>query len=380
MKILAITFEAPSKRSGGGIGIIQSIESLKACGHVDYIGPEFEDNLFNSDDFTVVGYLQYSRKLVDRCRSLMDGVTNGYYQSWKALEKKIRWKEYDIVSLEFSRYPFVLEMAKKFNVPTILRVHNVERDYFENLYNTTKHISRKLQSLYYAWQEKRCIELCDIALTITKEDCDRLLVLYGKKYKKKIAVNPICILDTGIKVSSHVHNVLITGSLWYGPNSEGVVWFLENIWKRFDERGIKLQIAGFNPNNNIRSLARKYKNVELIDSPIDITPYFQTAGYYIAPVFNGAGMKVKVAEAMMYGLPIFATKHALIGYQRNEAIVEFVSDEDLIQKLEKAFLWSDGERESLQLLQRADFLNNYSMQKSVDNYKQLLGSILRGKE
>mgnify|MGYP000626945382 CR=1 FL=1 len=77
---LAITFEAPSKKSGGGIGVIQSIESLLECGDVDYIGPKFDDDiLFKLHD---VKNLYYSSGLKSRFNSAIHGVTNGYYESW----------------------------------------------------------------------------------------------------------------------------------------------------------------------------------------------------------------------------------------------------------------------------------------------------------
>ena len=35
----------------------------------------------------------------------------------------------------------------------------------------------------------------------------------------------------------------------------------------------------------------------------------------MAPVLHGAGIKVKVAEALSFGLPIIGTSHAWIGYE-----------------------------------------------------------------
>ncbi|MDZ4133428.1 MAG: glycosyltransferase family 4 protein, partial [Dethiobacteria bacterium] len=74
-------------------------------------------------------------------------------------------------------------------------------------------------------------------------------------------------------------------------------------------------IAGSNPGNEIKSLVSSYKNIELIDTPGDMKPYFENASVYLAPIFSGAGMKVKVAEALSFGLPIVGTNHAFNGYR-----------------------------------------------------------------
>ena len=115
--------------------------------------------------------------------------------------------------------------------------------------------------------------------------------------------------------------LLITGSLWFGPNADGAAWFIKNVWHKLvgDEHYIskvyKMVIAGSKPGKEILSLKSCHKSIELVDSPRDMKPYFERALIYLAPIFSGAGMKVKVAEALSYGLPVIGTSHALTGYK-----------------------------------------------------------------
>lgn len=46
MRILCVTFEAPSRKSGGGIGILQSLIAATNNGSVDYVGPAFNEGDF----------------------------------------------------------------------------------------------------------------------------------------------------------------------------------------------------------------------------------------------------------------------------------------------------------------------------------------------
>ena len=46
----------------------------------------------------------------------------------------------------------------------------------------------------------------------------------------------------------------------------------------------------------------------------DLTPLYREAAAFVAPVFLGSGMKVKVAESLMHGCPVIGTPLALRGY------------------------------------------------------------------
>lgn len=374
MNILAITFEAPSKKSGGGIGIIQSIESLLECGDVDYIGPKFDDEiLLRLHD---VKNLYYSNSLKSRFVSAIHGVTNGYYESWLNIKDIIDWKKYDVVSVEFTRFYFVVKEAKKNNLPVIVRMHNVERDYFRNLYTMKRDLLSKIQELVYGYNERKCVEKSDAILAITDADYTRILELYGAEFSPKIAVNPVCISDESSDLNDEKKGFLITGSLWYGPNADGALWVLKDVWPFFDKLNIPLVIAGSNPNPEIIKASKPFKNVWIVENPSDMSVYFSRAKYYIAPIFSGTGMKVKVAEAMMYGLPIVASEHALIGYQVNEATKCFNGASELICSMKELLAIKDEDYMTLQQMQRAHYFANYSMNTSIQNYRYTFSKII----
>ncbi|BDZ81827.1 glycosyltransferase family 4 protein [Claveliimonas bilis] len=374
MNILAITFEAPSKKSGGGIGVIQSIESLLECGDVDYIGPKFDDDiLFKLHD---VKNLYYSSGLKSRFNSAIHGVTNGYYESWLRIKDIIDWKKYDVVSVEFTRFYFVVKEAKKNNLPVIVRMHNVERDYFHNLYNIKRNLTSKIQEIVYGYNERKCVEKSDAILVLTNADSARILELYGFSSSHKIIVNPVCIPDGNDESNGEKRGFLITGSLWYGPNADGVLWVLKEVWPFFDKLNIPLVIAGSNPNPEIIKASKLFKNVCIVESPSDMSVYFLRAKYFIAPIFSGAGMKVKIAEAMMYGLPIVASEHALIGYEVNEATKCFKEAGELICSMKELLAINDEGYIALQKMQRAHYFDNYSMKTSTQNYKNTFSKII----
>lgn len=65
-------------------------------------------------------------------------------------------------------------------------------------------------------------------------------------------------------------------------------------------------------------------------------PYFNNAELYIAPIFDGAGMKVKVAEALSYALPVVGTSHAFEGYAIQNGSNSYIVD--TIETLKEVYL------------------------------------------
>ena len=87
-----------------------------------------------------------------------------------------------------------------------------------------------------------------------------------------------------------------------------------------------LTIAGARPADVLRERVRALPQVSLVSSPESMAPYFRAADAVIAPVFDGAGMKVKVAEALSYGKPVIGTSHAFIGYGITQSVNSWQAD------------------------------------------------------
>lgn len=132
---LEVTFIPPSKRSGGGLGIYQSICSLLANGKVDYIGPPFEEGLFDGHkgNLCVLHELEFQNStLLDAVRFISKQISTHYYDLWKQVFPKIDWQKYDILHIESGRYFFVMREGKN-HKKIIVRMHNIEADYAKRI-------------------------------------------------------------------------------------------------------------------------------------------------------------------------------------------------------------------------------------------------------
>lgn len=384
MKVLYTSFIKPSEKFGGGLVILQTLSSLSSFAEIDYIGLDYDE-----EEFKKYGIKINKKMIVDSTSSKINRVFNaiiysassGYYSSWKNAISKLNAKDYDFVYMDFTRHSFVAKWAHDNKLSLIIRAHNAEADYAKSLYENNKTIINKIRVYTSKINEKKCVNYANRIIVITKYEKDRFIEFYGNE--DKYSVIPVCVKkfdkSTGLNVKKPY--ILLTGSLWFGPNADGTIWFLKNVWSEIQHSiGDKydLVIAGANPNEEIQMLSKEYSNIRLFISPEDIEPFYVDAILYVAPVFYGAGMKVKVAEALSCGIHVVGTSHALAGYEdardfihpannQNEFIDNIVSliknngricdKEDIISVFERCYSL-DSSRKKLE-----DIINSLKIEK-----------------
>jgi hypothetical protein len=102
--------------------------------------------------------------------------------------------------------------------------------------------------------------------------------------------------------------LLFVGGFWHLPNGDAALWFVEHVWPRILARapGLVFRIAGADPTPEVLALGR-LPGIEVLGYVPDLTPYFDAARVFVAPLRFGAGMKSKVGQSLINGLPVVAT-------------------------------------------------------------------------
>lgn len=68
--------------------------------------------------------------------------------------------------------------------------------------------------------------------------------------------------------------------------------------------------------------------VEIYEDVPDIQPFFERATLLLYPCFSGTGMKVKVAEAMAFGVPVVTTSEGIEGLPAQDGVHALIADDD----------------------------------------------------
>ncbi|WP_123886752.1 glycosyltransferase [Chryseobacterium indoltheticum] len=150
-------------------------------------------------------------------------------------------------------------------------------------------------------------------------------------------------------------------------NILSINWFVEKVLPLLPKE-IKICIIG-----RICKHVPDHDNIEKVFFVDDLNIYYHASKIAICPMLKGTGIKIKVVEAMSYGLPVVGTEKAVDGFSDKKNNGCFVSDDEkefakMITKL------IDNKSDYLQLKDEAIhfFKNNFSEKKSVELWEKTL--------
>jgi glycosyltransferase involved in cell wall biosynthesis len=90
-------------------------------------------------------------------------------------------------------------------------------------------------------------------------------------------------------------------------NKQGMKWFMEEVYPRLS-KDVKVAIVG-----EIAGFVKKEDNITLIGHAEDLDGLYANTLLAICPLKAGTGLKVKVVEALSFGVPVVTTSWGLTG-------------------------------------------------------------------
>jgi glycosyltransferase involved in cell wall biosynthesis len=195
--------------------------------------------------------------------------------------------------------------------PMVLRQQNVEHLWLSRLAPTFGNPLARAYTRYQAGRMRRTeARLCSrmaLVLAIHEPEAAALRVLVPDT---RVEVVPIGV-DPG-RFTAHAAPatpiVLVAGTFGWAPNLHGLKRFLEQGWPalRALAPGATLRVVGRDlPIERLRPLAGERS--ELVGYVERMEPELARASLLLVPLWSGAGIRVKIVEAMMSGTPVVAT-------------------------------------------------------------------------
>jgi len=277
-------------------------------------------------------------------------------------------KSYDYLILEGD---YVGEIIKNKSIKynnLIVRSHNNESLYFDNLSKSTNHLVKKiyykLESLKFKKYSKTLYLTSTSIWFISKnEELD-----FNKKNKNHHTVwLPVPFAISEVKKQSlNTKTVLFIGSLFMENNIEAIKWYLNHIHteliaKAKDYEFIIAGSLGDTTEKSIQKMVQGYKKVSLHLNRKDISSLYEQASVFINPMLHGAGVKVKSINAIINGLPLVSTTIGIegIGLKVKEHFFLANTKEEFKNSILTVFTKKDKAQKMVNASQQYLIENNY---------------------
>jgi glycosyltransferase involved in cell wall biosynthesis len=151
-----------------------------------------------------------------------------------------------------------------------------------------------------------------MVLAVSKQDKRALQEVAGESVP--IEVVPITVdvesLEAIWLARNPQQNCLLTiGTMFWPPNSEGVIWWLRQGYEKLQALcpDLTYDIVGARPPRILQKLARRCRGVNLHGYIAEVEPFWTKATALVVPLLSGGGVRVKILEAMAIGVPVIST-------------------------------------------------------------------------
>lgn len=280
-----------------------------------------------------------------------------YHRGMKDLVEKLIEKEkfdaFHIDHLAMASY-----LPKKKNCLWVLEEHNIESEINWGIFKKESWNKFKVFSLLEAlkanFYEEKIIPKFDYIFAISEKDKEKLIRLGAKK--KKVFFLPILFKAKSLfSFGERAPLILFIGGLSWWPNKDGLLWFYQKVYLLVKKEipRVNLVVIGTHPPKEILKIGEKDSSVQIKGYVRNIKPFFSQAGVFIAPIRAGSGVRIKILDALSFGLPVVSTKKGAEGIvSKNEggviladnprkfakAIIKILKSKKLTEELSKSGL------------------------------------------
>ena len=143
-----------------------------------------------------------------------------------------------------------------------------------------------------------------------------MLALYPPEQREalrdKFTVVPISVDPDEIRVVPHrpgvAPTILHVGTMFWPPNVAGVLWFAREVLPLVHQRlpEARFVVVGKAPPPDVQALAADPRIV-ITGYIAELEPHLAEADVFVVPLHAGGGMRVKILDAWLWGLPIVST-------------------------------------------------------------------------
>ncbi len=287
------------QNSGGATRIKNTLIELSKYYNVDFVTFDESEIKTQSKNFSLfltkfIPYWftpWYNQKLISKVKIL------------------IKQNKYDIIQIEFSQLLYLAKYLPK-NIKKVFTSHDIAsisfyRRIFDDHPSIFKIIFRYLTFLQIYFYEKKYLPKFDTIITVSQKDKQTL--------QQDLPNKKIVCLENGIdkinflkKIPSKIIRLGYIGSFDHTPNLNAVKYFFDQIDPLLEKENIKYQffLAGKNDSKFVKNNFPKITDLGMVKETQD---FYKNIDFLITPIFAGSGSRIKILEALSFGIPVISS-------------------------------------------------------------------------
>jgi len=182
-----------------------------------------------------------------------------------------------------------------------------------NLYIKEKNLRgnfyQKLRNTGLAKLETEACKMAGVVLTITEDEEN----FFRQKGYKNVFTIPYGINRDYFAFNWKVPEkkiIMFLGDFSHYPNREAIKFLINHIIPDLSDIGVTLKVVGRNT-DCIKNLLSG--SVKVFENVSEVRSYLYNSSVFVAPIFTGAGLRVKILEAALCGVPLVISPAANLG-------------------------------------------------------------------
>lgn len=326
MNILWITPDVPfHKQYGGSLDISARMEFVSQCGHkiflISFAKEPLDQEVLErlKGHCAGVNIIQRPRISLHMLNPLLPySASTRYSRSLiDIVRSAVRDAGIDVACLESVHVGEAAPILRGEGIPMVLRLHNIESNYFRELGRSYK--SHPLR-LVYMWEAMKLVEYeksiyrqSQKILCVSNYEAVQLTRLYPHACIKWLPI-PVKLEAEVDKRGDSGPVIAFSGSMYLPNNVEAVEWFANKVFPRIlrSVPEAEFWVIGRGPSREIRALGTR-PNIRITGEVPNSHRLLSQARVIVVPLFHGAGVKIKILEGIGLGKLVVSTSQAIIG-------------------------------------------------------------------
>jgi glycosyltransferase involved in cell wall biosynthesis len=226
------------------------------------------------------------------------------------LRRLLESRKFDILVFH---HLFVAELADEApDMPALLAEDNIESDIAQRLCTLADNAIHKLRD-WLVWQrllafERHWVRRFPVCVAVSDRDAALLRAMSPTSRVYVVPNGVDAQFFSPLGNSRDPETLLFFGTLDYGPNADGLIWFCREVFPRLREShlSVRLEVVGLNPPPRVLDLER-IPGVHITGFVPDIRPKLWSATMCVVPLQVGGGTRLKILEALAAGCPVIST-------------------------------------------------------------------------